>query len=94
MNSRSICSGGWPRLVGIEHPNLSQVEQKDFDEISRHKFPWTLILDREELEKYWSSAVLPTVDPPVATPINPKFQISEPSWAGFTSHGIFMPLIH
>ena len=65
-----VANGG-----GNQAPNLSQIEQKDFDEIGGHEFPWTLVLDKEELEKYWSSAVLLTVDPSIAVPINSKFQI-------------------
>ena len=79
MGSGSIYSGGWPRLVGIECPLSLRLEQKDFDEIGGHEFPWILVLDREELEKFWSSVVLPAVDPSVAEPIGPKFSIGEPN---------------
>ena len=79
MGSRSIYSGEWPRLVGIGGPLSIRLDQKDFDEIGRHEFPWTLVLDREELEKFWSSVVLPAVDPSVAEPIGPKFSIGEPN---------------
>ena len=58
---------------GNRVPNLSQVEHKDFDEISGHEFPWTLVLDREELEKYWSNAMLLAIDPLIATLISPEF---------------------
>ena len=77
------------KASGNRGPNLSQVELKDFDEISGHKFLWTLVLDKKEMEKYWSSAVLSVVNPPIATPIGPEFQIDEPSQVGSTFHGIF-----
>ena len=79
-----VANGG-----GNQAPNLSQIEQKDFDEIGGHEFPWTLVLDREKLEKYWPNALLPIVDSLIVAPMGPEFQISETSWAGFTSHGIF-----
>ena len=68
---------------------LSLQEQKDYEKIVDNEsgFPWTLVQDRDEIEKYWPSAVLPDADPPIATLINPEFQISEPSWAGFTFDG-------
>ena len=44
---------------------------------------------RDEVEKYWPSAVLPNAEPPAAVPIGPEFQIDEPSWAGFTFDGTF-----
>ena len=42
------------------------------------------------MEKYWSSAVLPNVEPPVAVPIGLELQIGEPSWAGFIVDGTFV----
>ena len=78
---------------GNRAPNLSRKEKKDFDEISGHEFPWTLVLNRENLDKFWPSVVLFVVDPLVATSIDLEFQIDEPSWAGFTFYDFFMPLI-
>ena len=46
-------------------------------------------MDREELDKFWPSVVLLATNPPVAVPIGPEFQISEPSWASFTFNGTF-----
>ena len=37
---------------GNRAPNLSKKEKKDFDEISGHEFPWTLVLDKEEFNKF------------------------------------------
>ena len=65
-------SGNWA-------PTLSQLEQKDFNEIDGHGFPWTLVLDREELDKFWPSVVLLAVNPSVAVPISLEFSIDEPS---------------
>ena len=81
---------------GNKTPTLSFQEQKDYDKIidNQNDFPWTLIQDKNEVEKYWPSRVLFNADPPVAVPIGPEFQIGEPSWAGFTFDGIFfMPLM-
>ena len=65
---------------------LSLLEQKDYDKImdNQNGFPWTLVQDKDEVEKYWPSAVLSNVDPPFVVPIDTKFQIGEPNWAGFT----------
>ena len=73
---------------------LSLLEQKDYDKImdNQNGFPWTLVQDRDEVEKYWSSAVLPKANPPVAVPIGPEFQIGEPSWAGFSFDDTFYAL--
>ena len=51
-----------------------------------------LVQDREELEKFWLSAMLPAVDPSVVVPIGPEFQIVEPSWTGFSFDGTFYTL--
>ena len=66
---------------GNKAPALSLLEQRDYDKImdNQNGFPWTLVQDRDEVEKYWSSAVLPKANPPVAVPIGPEFQIGEPS---------------
>ena len=80
------------KASGNRASTLSRLKQKDFDEISGHEFSWTLVLDRENLDKFWPSAILFVVDPPVAASIDPEFQIGEPSWTGFTSHGIFLYL--
>ena len=65
--------------MGIGHLLSLRLEQKDFDEIGGHEFPWILVLDREELDKFWPSVVLPAVDPSAAIPIGPKFSIGEPN---------------
>ena len=52
-------------------------------------FPWTLVQDKDEVEKYWPSTVLHDADPSITAPIDPEFQIDEPSWAGFTFDGTF-----
>ena len=67
------------KATGNRAPTLSRLEQKDFNEIDSHGFPWTLVLDREELDKFWSSAMLPVIDPPIAVSIDLEFQIDEPS---------------
>ena len=59
--------------MGIGHPLSLRLEQKDFDEIGRHEFLWTLVLDREELDKFWLSVVLPVLDPSIAVSIGPEF---------------------
>ena len=72
-------------------PTLTLLEQKDCEKNldNQNGFPWTLIQDRDNVEKYWSSAVLPNADPSVAMPIGLGIQISEPNWAGFTFDGTF-----
>ena len=77
---------------GNRVPELTQVEQEDLEKVDGHAFPWTLVLDRGELERFWPSAVLPNVDPLVATSIHFEFQIGEPSWAGFTYQDTFFSL--
>ena len=69
------------KVGGNKAPTLTLVEQKDYSKILDHEsgFPWTLVQDRDEIEKYWSSTVLSNAEPPVAVPIGPEFQISEPS---------------
>ena len=76
---------------GNKTPTLTLIEQKDYSKILDNEtgFPWTLVQDRDEVEKYWPSAVLPNAEPPVAVPIGPEFQIGEPSWDGFTFNGTF-----
>ena len=73
---------------------LSFQEQNDYEKIvdNESDFPWTLVQDRDEVEKYWPSVVLSDVDPPVVASIGPEFQIGEPSWAGFTFDGILLCL--
>ena len=59
---------------------------------NQNGFLWTLIQDRDEVEKYQPSVVLPEADPLVAASIGPEFQIDEPSWASFTFDGTFYTL--
>ena len=82
------------KVGGNKAPTLSFLEQRDYDKIMDNKngFPWTLVQDRDEVEKYWPSAVLPNANPPVAVSVDPKFQISEPNWAGFSFAGTFYTL--
>ena len=70
---------------------LTLIEQKDYSKIldNENGFPWTLIQDKDEVEKYWPSAVLPNAERPVAVLIGPELQIGEPNWAGFTFDGNF-----
>ena len=60
---------------GNKAPTLTLVEQKEYSKIldSENGFPWTLVQDKDQVEKYWPSVVLPTVDPLVAAPIGPEF---------------------
>ena len=58
---------------------LTWVEQIDLEKIEGQEILWTLVLDHRELGRFWSSVVLPNVDPSVATRIDLEFQISEPS---------------
>ena len=76
---------------GNKAPTLSLQEQEDYEKIvdNENGFSWMLVQDREEVEKYWLSAVLLVADPPVVISIDPEFQIDEPSWASFTFHGTF-----
>ena len=74
MGSGSIyVAGGQGWWESGAHPLSLRLEQKDFDEIGCHEFPWTLVLDREELDKFWLSVVLPIADPLVAVPIGLEF---------------------
>ena len=76
---------------GNKAPTLTLVEQKEYSKIldNENDFPWTLVQDRDKVEKYWPSAVLSNAEPPAAVPIGPEFQISEPNWAGFTFDSTF-----
>ena len=73
---------------------LSLLEQRDYDKImdNQNGFPWTLVQDRDEVEKYWPSAVLPNVDPPIAMPVGTEFLIGEPSWVSFSFNCTFFAL--
>ena len=59
-------------------PTLTLLEQKDCEKIldNQNGFSWTLIQDRDNVKKYWSSVVLPNVDPLVAVSIGPR----DPDW--------------
>ena len=72
-------------------PALTLLESKHYSQIfdSENGFPWTLVQDRDEVERYWPRAVLPNAEPPAAVPIGPELQIGEPSWASFTLAGTF-----
>ena len=73
---------------------LSFQEQKDYDKImdNQNDFPSTLVQDRDEVEKYWPSALFFEANQPIATSIDPEFQIGEHSWASFTFDGTFYTL--
>ena len=43
-----------------------------------------LVHDREEVKKYWPSALILAIDLLVVVLIGPEFQIGEPGWVGFT----------
>ena len=79
------------KVGGNKASTLTLVKQKEYLKIldNENGFLWTLVQDRDEVEKYWPSAVLLNAEPPVAMPIGPEFQIGEPSWAGFTFDGTF-----
>ena len=78
---------------GNRAPTLSPDERNYYKQIENNEgFPWTLVHDGDEFEKFWLSVVLPNVDPPIVVPIDPEFQICEPSWVGFTFHGTFYAL--
>ena len=72
-------------------PTLTLMEHKDYSKILDNEtgFPWTFVQDRDEVEKYWPSAVLLNAEPPAAVSIGLELQIGEPSWAGFTFDGTF-----
>ena len=55
-------------------PTLTILEKEGYKQIldNQDGFPWTLIQDRDTVEKYWPSAVLPNAEPPVAMPIGPE----------------------
>ena len=80
------------KAAGNKAPTLTILEKEGYEQIldNQDGFPWTLIQDRDTVEKYWPSAVLPNAEPPVAVPIGPELQIGEPSWAGFTVDGTFV----
>ena len=73
---------------------LSLLEQRDYNKNmdNQNGFLWTLVQDRDEVEKYWPSEVLSNADPPVAVLVGPEFQIDEPSLAGFSFAGTFYTL--
>ena len=63
------------KVGGNKAPTLSFLEQRDYDKImdNQNGFLWTLVQDRDEMKKYWPSAVLLNADPPVAVPVGPEF---------------------
>ena len=73
-------------------PTLTILEKEGYKQIldNQDGFPWTLIQDKDTVEKYWLSAMLPNAEPPVVVPIGPELQIGEPGWAGFTVDGTFV----
>ena len=80
------------KAAGNKAPTLTILEKEGYEQIldNQDGFLWTLIQDRDTVEKYWPSAVLPNAEPPVAVPIGSELQIGEPSWAGFTVDGTFV----
>ena len=58
---------------GNQTPRVSSIEKVDYEELRKHEFPWTLVLDKEEIDKFWPKVVLPNDDPSIAFPINPDF---------------------
>ena len=58
---------------GNRVPELTWVEQADLEKVNGHAFPWTLVLDQGELDRFWSNDVLPNVDPPITAPIDLEF---------------------
>ena len=66
---------------GNKVSTLTLLEQKDCEKKldNQNGFPWTLIQDKDNVKKYWSSAVLPNVDPPIVVSISSEIQIDEPS---------------
>ena len=80
------------KAAGNKAPTLIILEKEGYDQIldNQDGFSWTLIQDRDTVERYWPSAVLPNAEPSVAVSIGPELQIGEPSWAGFTVDGTFV----
>ena len=80
------------KAVGNKAPTLTILEKEGYDQIldNQDGFLWTLIQDRDTVERYWPSAVLPNAEPPVAVPIGLELQIGEPNWAGFTVDSTFV----
>ena len=73
------------KASGNQVPTFSLNERKYYKQIEDNEgFPWTLVHDGDEVEKFWSSAVLANADPLVPIPIGPEFHIGEPRWAGLT----------
>ena len=62
------------KAAGNKAPTLIILENEGYEQIidNQDGFPWTLIQDRDTVEKYWPSAVLPNAEPPVAVPIGPE----------------------
>ena len=63
------------KVGGNKASTLTLVEQKGYSKIldNENGFPWTLVQDKDEVEKFRPSAVLPNAEPPVAVPIGPEF---------------------
>ena len=80
------------KAAGNKAPTLTILEKEGYDQIldNQDGFPWTLIQDRDTMDRYWPSTVLPNAEPSVAVSIGPELQIGEPSWAGFTVDGTFV----
>ena len=58
-------------------PGVSSAKRENYEKIRDHEFRLILVEDREELRRFWSSAVLPRIDPSVAILIDLDFQIGE-----------------
>ena len=65
------------KIGGNRASTLSPNKQNYYKQIEDNEggFPWMLFHDRDELEKFWPSAMLSTADPPVAISIDPEFQM-------------------
>ena len=64
-------------------------EHEDYNKLDGYEFPQTLVSNQEEIEKYWSKAIFPNINPLVVALIDFDFQIDEPSWADFILQGTF-----
>ena len=58
---------------GNRAPGVTPEEQKDYNKLDVYKFPWTLSIDKEEIEKYRPKAIFHNVDLPVVVLIGPDF---------------------
>ena len=66
-----------------QEPEVLPDEEEDYNKLLGFEFPWQLVLNKEELDRYWPRSTPPNVSPSVATPNDPILQTGEPNQVVF-----------